>query len=135
MVAAANQKSRMDLPATVESLVGLPATTWWVRRQVEVVGPETAEAAAGLEIVGVGDGSEDLRRQRCGSRTRNELQCRCQAMVPTTVCQTGHQQQYSLDQATYQFRIVHPENQACMYILEFLSWKEDFLQNCTDSTM
>lgn len=33
------------------------------------------------------------------------------------------------------FRIVHPENQACMYTLESLSWKEAFLQNCTDSTI
>jgi hypothetical protein len=33
------------------------------------------------------------------------------------------------------FRIVRPENQARMYILEFLSWKEAFLQNCTDSTI
>jgi hypothetical protein len=33
------------------------------------------------------------------------------------------------------FRIVHPENQVCMYILEILSWKEAFLQNCTGSTI
>ena len=33
------------------------------------------------------------------------------------------------------FRIVCPENQVCMYILEILSWKEAFLQNCTGSTI